>query len=137
MNAKLTSAISKLTFGLLFIITAVTASAQSNVAVAGDKEDSTMVKYLGTQDDMMVFNVAYKNPAGTPFNIIIKDQDRTQIYQGSFKDKDFYKQFKLPRTTKDKITFIFRNSKDADIAKTFEINTNSRFIEDVAVKKLN
>jgi hypothetical protein len=136
MNATLTSALCKLSFGTLFFI-AVAVHAQSSPPAGGGKEDSTLVKYLGTQDDMMMFNVAYKNPAGAPFNIIIKDQDHNQLYQGTFKDKDFYKQFKLPGTEKDRITFIIRNVKDGDIVKTFEININSRLIQDVAVKKLD
>jgi hypothetical protein len=138
MNTTLTSAISKLTFGTLFLFAVVAVHAQSPAPAAGvGKEDSTLVKYLGTQDDMVIFNVSYKNPGGAPFNVIIKDQDWTQLYQGTFKDKDFYKQFRLPKAEKDKITFIIRSSKDADIAKTFSININSRIIEDVAVRKLN
>ena len=136
MNATLTSALRALTFGTLFFV-AVAAQAQSETPAGGGKEDSTLVKYLGAQDDMMIFNVAYKNPEGAAFNVIIKDQDHNTLYQGAFKDKDFYKQFKLPRTEKDKITFIIRNVKDGDIAKTFEININSRLVSDVAVRKLN
>lgn len=136
MNATLTSAFCKLSFGTLFFI-AVAAQAQSSAPTGGGKEDSTLVKYLGTRDDMMLFNVAYKNPTGASFNVIIKDQDHNQLYLGTFKDKDFYKQFKLPRMEKDKITFIIHNVKDGDMVKTFEININSRFIADVAVKKLD
>src|SRR5450432_2277054 len=128
MNTTLTSAISKLSFGTLFLFAVVAVQAQSTAPVAVGKEDSTLVKYLGTQDDMIVFNVSYKNPGGAPFNVIIKDQDWTQLYQGTFKDKDFYKQFRLPKAAKDKITFIIRSSKDAELAKTFQININSRII---------
>src|ERR1700733_11282183 len=128
MNTTLTSATSKLMFGTLFLLAVVTAQAQTSTPSGGEKQDSTLVKYLGTQDDMMIFNVAYKNPGGAPFDVIITDQDRTQLYQGSFKDKEFFKQFRLPKGEKDKITFTVRPSKDADIAKTFEININSRFV---------
>ncbi len=86
---------------------------------------------------MILFNVAYKNPGSAPFDVIIKDQDWATIYQGTFRDKDFYKQFRLPRADRNKITFVIRNFKNADLAKTFEININSRFIQDVAVRKLN
>ena len=136
MNATLTSALRTLTFGTLFFV-AIAAKAQSQVPAAPGTEDSTLVKYLGIQDEMMIFNVAYKNPEGAAFFITIKDQDHNTLYQGTFKDKEFYKQFKLPKTEKDKISFIFRNAKDAEIAKTFEINTSSRLVSDVAVIKLN
>jgi hypothetical protein len=135
MNTTLTSAISQLIFGTLFLLAVVTAQAQTSAPAGG--QDSALVKYLGEQDDMMTFNVAYKNPTGAPFTVIITDQDRNQLYQGTFKDKQFYKQFRFPKAEKDKITFTIHNAKDADIAKTFEININSRYIADVAVKKLN
>lgn len=137
MNATLTAGLSKLTFGTLFFLAVVTVQAQSPASVAGDKQDSALVKYMGEQDDMIVFNVAYKNPGGAPFDVIIKDQDLATIYQGTFRDKDFYKQFRLPRADRNKITFLIRNFKNADMAKTFEININSRYIQDVAVRKLN
>jgi hypothetical protein len=95
------------------------------------------VKYIGTQEDMLVFNVAYANPDGSRFELLIKDQDGSTVYQNSFADKSFYKQFRLPKTDKDRIVFIFHNSHDADLVKTFEVNVNSRFVHDVAIKKIN
>lgn len=137
MYAKLTAVTSKLILGALFLIAVFTVQAQTPATVTASKEDSALVKYLGAQDDMIVFDVSCKNASGAPFTVIIKDQDWISVYQGTFKEKNFYKQFRLPRADKDKITFIIRNYKEADIAKTFEININSRFIQDVAVKKMN
>ncbi len=135
MNTTLTSAISKLSFGTLFLLAVVTAHAQTSAPVGG--QDSTLVKYLGERDEMLTFNVAYQNPTGAAFTVIITDQDRNQLYQDTFKDKEFYKQFRFPKAAKDKITFTIRTAKDADIAKTFEININNRYIADIAVRKLN
>ncbi len=100
------------------------------------QNDGVIIKYFGTQDDMVVFNVSYANPGGNKFQVIIKDQDGTQLYQNIFNDKTFYKQFRLPRADKDKIVFVIHNGKEADVVKTFEINVNSRFVQEVAVKKL-
>ena len=36
----------------------------------------------------------------------------------------------------DKIVFIIRDAHEADIVKTFAVNVNSRFVKEVAVKKL-
>jgi hypothetical protein len=137
MKKQITTALSKLGFAALFFIAVIAVQAQSPASVAGEKEDPATVKYLGLQDDMVVFNVAYTNPHGDKFSIIVKDQDGTQLYQVVYNDKNFYKQFRLPRADKSKLTFIIRNYREADIAKTFEINVNTRYIEDVAVKKIN
>ncbi len=135
MKQLLTAVSGKLIPGLCLILTAATVQAQTLTAGGGQTE-SVIVKYFGTQDDMLVFNVSYANPESSKFQVIVKDQDGTQLYQNIFNEKTFYKQFRLPRADKDKIVFVIRSGKEADVVKTFEINVNSRFIQEVAVKKL-
>jgi len=84
---------------------------------------------------MIVFNVSYANPDGNKFQVIVKDQDGTQLYQNLFSDKAFYKQFRLPRADKDRLVFIIRNGRDADVVKTFEVNVSSRVTQEVSVRK--
>lgn len=124
----------KILFGVCFVLAAATVSAQSTGIGAGQSENAT-VKYLGLQDDMIVFNVAYANPDGNKFQVIVKDQDGTQLYQNVFSGKAFYKQFRLPRADKDRLVFIIRNGRDADVVKTFEVNVNSRITQEVSVRK--
>ena len=122
--------------GAMLVMTLATAHAQSVAAGDGQNEKAT-VKYLGIQDDMIVFNVAYTNPESNRFELVIKDQDGSMVYQNSFTDKSFYKQFRLPKTDKDRIFFVFHNNHDADVVKTFEVNVNSRFVHSVAIKKID
>lgn len=143
MKKLFISAFGKMTFGTLFLLSVVAANAQSTTSNttteqdASQKESPVAVKYLGAQDDMILFNVSYNNPGADKFCLIVKDQDGAALYQRVFNDKSFYKQFRLPKADRNKITFIIRNYKDADIARTFEVNVNSHFVEDVAVKKVN
>jgi hypothetical protein len=137
MNMNRKAVFSKLTFGILLLLTVCAAQAQTAVPIAVDKEILSTVKYIGMQDDMVIFSVAYQNPNGLPFSVILKDQDGTQLYQSIFKEKDFNKQFRLPRADKSKVVFIIRDFKGSDIAKTFEINVNRHYIAEVAVKKVN
>jgi hypothetical protein len=123
--------------GVMFVMTLATAHAQSAAAGDGQNEQAT-VKYLGTQEDMIVFNVSFTNPEGSRCLLTIKDQDGSQLYQNTFTDRSFYKQFRLPKTDKDRIFFVFHNNNhDADLVKTFEVNVNSRFVHEVAIKKLD
>ena len=111
------------------------AHAQSTGTVAGPNE--AQVKYIGAQDDMLVFDLAYTNPNAGKFLITIKDQDGTQLYQNLFSEKTIYKQFRLPKSEKDRVVFVIRDFRDADIVKAFDINVNSRLIREVAVRKVN
>jgi hypothetical protein len=150
MNALLTAATNKLIYGTLFLFIFSTAQAQTAGATRVQKQDSATasfpagtasfpgatVSFQGTKDDMVLFNVAFQNPSGDKFCLLIKDQDGNQLYQHVFKDKNFHQQFRLPGADKSQVAFIFRNYKQADITKTFQINVNSHLVEDVAVRKL-
>ena len=136
MKPQLKAAFGKLLFGTFFVLALAPAQAQT-VAPEEGQSDIATVKYLGTQDDMVVFNVSYANPDGSKFQLIVKDQDGTPLYSNTFSDKSFYKQFKLPKSDKDRIIFVFRDGHDADIVKTFEVNVNSRFVREVSIKKVD
>jgi hypothetical protein len=122
--------------GVSLLLILSTAHAQSTAPGAGSN-DTASIKYLGTQDDMLVFDVWYSNPTGDKFLVSVKDQDGVQLYQHFFSEKSIYKQFRLPKSEKDRIVFVIRDFKDADIVKTFEVNVNSRLIREVAVKRIN
>ena len=129
------SFLGKLSLAAAFVLTLSTAKAQSTESGAAD--NTATVKYLGIQDDMLVFDVAYTNPAVGKFQIVIKDQDGTQLYQNTFSEKTIYKQFRLPKSEKDRVVFTIRDFRDTDIVKAFDINVNSHFIREIAVRKVN
>jgi hypothetical protein len=133
---SLCNAFVRLSFGLILLFTAGTANAQSHGSGAAAGADSAVVKYLGAQDDMLIFNVSYANPQGSKFVVTILDQNGNQLYQDVFTDKIFYKQFKLPKADKDLITFVFRNGQDGPVEKRFAVNVNSHFVQEIAIKKL-
>jgi len=135
MKKLLTAVSGKLILGSCLILMAVTVQAQAISSGTGQGEGAT-IKYLGTQDDLIMFNVSYANPEGSKFQVIVKDQDGNQLYQNIFNEKTFYKQFRLPKADKDRVVFVIRNGKEADVVKTFEVNVNSRFVQEIAVKKL-
>ena len=136
MKSLFNAVFGRFVLGATFVMTLATAHAQS-VATGAGRNEQASVKYLGTQEDMILFNVSYANPDGNRFELTIKDQDGSTVYQNTFSDKSFYKQFRLPKTDKDRIVFVFHNNHDADVVKTFEVNVNSRFVNEVAIKKIN
>src|ERR1700761_3087895 len=100
MKSFITAIVGNITFGTILLLTAATAHAQ--VTSSSPAANTATVQYLGSQDDMLVFNVGYDNGQGNKFLVTIKDQDGAQLYQHSFSDKNFYRQFKLPKADRDK-----------------------------------
>jgi hypothetical protein len=103
-------------FGSLFMLSTFTVKAQSS-DTAG-RNEAALIKYLGTQDDMLIFTISYNNPEGTAFTLAVRDQDGSEMYKHAFHEKNFYKQFRLPRTEKSKLSFIIRDGKETEIVKT-------------------
>ncbi|HUB60864.1 MAG TPA: hypothetical protein VL978_09190 [Puia sp.] len=144
MNSFFNAVIGRLTLGIAFLMTIGTASAQTGAAGvdsstnpgSGPGANSAVVNYLGAQDDMLIFNVSYNNPGGKKFVVLITDQQGNQLYQDIFRDKSFYRQFRVPKTNKDVITFAFRSGQNAPVEKEFAVNVNSHIVQEVAIKKL-
>ena len=137
MKRQIISVTRKSLLGLVFFAGVLAAKAQSKENEASVNTKTSIVKYLGTQEDMVLFNVSFRNPAGKKFSVIVLDQDNVQLFQQVYHDKNFEKKFKFPETDKNKLTFIIRNFQDADIKRSFSINVEARYVEDIAIRKVN
>ncbi|MFI5152676.1 MAG: hypothetical protein ACHQET_05035 [Chitinophagales bacterium] len=132
MKRQFLSAISKLTFGLALFTGVALTQARANSTYPIEK--NAEVKYLGVSDDAVLFKVSFDNPSNNKFVISVVDEDGNQLFQGVYTDKKFDKRFILPKSDKQKLTFIIRNAKDVELNQTFEISTH--FVEDVVVTRL-
>ncbi|HEY1214596.1 MAG TPA: hypothetical protein VGE93_13280, partial [Bryobacteraceae bacterium] len=77
MKSQFTAFFGKLSLAAAFLLTLSTSKAQS----AEHPANAATIKYLGAQDDMLYFDVAYTNPVNGRFELVIKDQDGTPLYQ--------------------------------------------------------
>lgn len=93
------------------------------------------IKYLGIKDDMAVFTVSYPNPEGSAFSLAVKDQDGSELYKHTFRDKHFRKQFRLPKEAKRAFSFIIQDGRVSDIIKSFEVTDKNQLIQGVAVQQ--
>jgi hypothetical protein len=132
MKRPMLSAISKFTLGVAMLSGVMVAQAQTTAVNYGEK--NAEVKYLGSSDDAVLFKVSYDNPTSSKFLVIVLDGEGNELYQASFRDKKFDKRFKLPKSDKNKLTFVIRNMKEIELKETFEVNT--RYVEDVVVTKI-
>lgn len=86
-------------------------------------DDQVTVKYVGTTDNKVVFQVAFENPTGEKFALIIKNDNGDVVYHQQFNETHFAKN-------------VYFENTDADIAPTFIIrNANNEIVRQFRVVK--
>lgn len=97
------------------------ANGGSKKATINDEQVS--VKYVGTTDNKVVFQVAFENPTGEKFSLIIKNDNGDIVYHQQFNETHFAKN-------------VYFENTDTDIAPTFVIrNANNEIIRQFRVVK--
>ncbi|HEX5024626.1 MAG TPA: hypothetical protein VFV68_05110 [Agriterribacter sp.] len=117
-------------------ISTVAISATANPVSVGDPlEKAAEVRYLGTDQESLIFNIKYDNVNASKFLVTIKDENGTTIFQDAFSEVNFNKRFLLKLET-NKVVFIL-SDKTNRYTESFSISKEIRTVEDVEVKKLN
>jgi hypothetical protein len=110
---------------------------KSNGPAGATNASSAEVKYITGKDGEYLFNVVYNNTTGSRWTLIILDAEGNQLFQSQYSDKKFDKKFKLADPDElGKLTFVIRNHGDNSVQR-FEVNANSRVVEDIEVKEVN
>ncbi|WP_152267985.1 hypothetical protein [Agriterribacter humi] len=129
------SVIRKSLFAIAIAVITVPASAHS-LSNVDPLEKSADIKYLGSEDQALVFNVTYNNASASRFFVTIKDENGVTFFQAAYTDSKFNKKFILPGTDARKVFFIISDKKNR-YTESFEISTETRVVEDVVVKRIN
>jgi len=106
-----------------------------DTAITVNNADNVSVRYIGSTEDGLYFNVKYNNEKGQDFAIIIKNENGETLYDGSFSDKTFDKKFLLPQD--ENVSFIsisLKSSKD-DFVQSYNVTIKPNTYNDVVVKK--
>ncbi|HTR30173.1 MAG TPA: hypothetical protein VMH27_12940 [Puia sp.] len=107
-----------------------------SVLLGGHTSGSADVKYIPVTDSRGIFNVVYDNATGSKFVVRITDQDGNQIYQGTFSDKKFSRNFQLADPEGySRLVFEIRSLGD-HTSQRFEVETQTHLIEDVTVREV-
>ena len=119
----------------LFVSSVLPAGAQT-VAFAGNPPMAELT-YVGTEDQKLVFSFKFKNESGEKCIVRFRDNEGTTIYSEKLSGTNISKKFLLDREAFEKsgLTFIVTtiNTKQTQ---TFELNSNTRLVEDFVVTKL-
>ncbi len=104
-------------------------------AAAKGATTTAAVKHLGNPPGSAVFQVLYDNPSGEKFTVTIRDIDGSTLYQDSYTDRKFDKKYQLPKEQAEKLKFIIKGTKTNQV-QTFEVNSSTRVIEELVVRKV-
>lgn len=94
-----------------------------------------VIKHIGSTNETLLFEVKVANESGERFTILIKDDLGTTLYRGVYSDKNFSKKFQFPKADSDKIIFVVKSA-SGNKTESFEINSNTRVVEEVIVKRV-
>jgi len=97
-------------------------------------EAQVSVKYLGTNDNNIVFKVEFDNPTAEKFWLIIKNDAGDVVYHQQFSDAHFSKSVFFQNTDSEiHPTFVIRNGNN-EIVRQFAVNRT--LTENTVVTKL-
>jgi hypothetical protein len=115
----------------LFIATANTTNAMNS------NPEEPIIRHLGKTNDSNYFQVKYNNESGDKFAVIIKEKFGAVLFQEVYTAQNFDKKFRLPKNDdQGSLVFIIKNLKDNKV-ESYEINTNTRIVEEVVIKKVD
>ena len=101
------------------------------------KKNKANITYKGTDsNDYLTFQVAYNNPTGSTFKLVITDTKGELFFSDNYKDIAFSKTFKLYKENISKLNFLIRDAKTGE-SENFDVAINESTIERVAVSRKN
>ncbi len=132
MKHTMTRFSTKLILAALLVATSV-----SSFASNGDPiKEEPVIKLLGKTFDSNFFQVKFNNAAGDKYLVTVKEKNGPVLFQETYKEEKFEKNFRIPRTTDESFVFILRNIK-TNKSETFVIDTNTKVVEEVVIKKVD
>jgi hypothetical protein len=95
------------------------------------------VKYLGTNETQPIFQVDINNLKGEDLFVVLKDDEGGTLYRERFNKRSFSRKFQLnlPDPSNMKVTMTV-SSKDGKNTQEFQINNETKFVEDVVVTRV-
>ena len=95
------------------------------------------IRYTGTVNGKLIFEVDYSNETVAPFTLEIKDAEGYVFYNNRFKEKSFKKFFALDKEELYKTSITIQLATKNTVQKqVFDITTSTKTVDEVSVVKL-
>jgi hypothetical protein len=99
-------------------------------------ENTASVKYSGSTENALLFDVKINNPKGDKFTLTIKAADGDVLFSQEFSDSAFNKKIKLLKGDGGTNYNFSVTSVNKELENSFVINTTTKEVDDVTVTKL-
>lgn len=112
----------------------------STPALAGDETKVIPVelKFIGNVQNQPLFHMTFNSTDDSEFTIIVRDQVGNILYKDVVKGKNISKKFMLNTEELGDAELKFTvTSKSYEKPVVFEVNKQTRFVQDVVVNKVN
>jgi hypothetical protein len=84
-------------------------------------DDQVTVKYIGTNENNVVFQVQFENPTGEKFSLIIKNDNGDVVFHQTFNETHFSKNVYFENAGSDiQPTFVIRNANN-EVVRQFRV----------------
>lgn len=85
-------------------------------------DQQVSIKYVGTSENQVVFQVNFENPTGEKFSLIIRNDNGDVVYHQAFNDTHFSRNVYIDNNGSDITpTFIIRGAGSNEIVRQFRV----------------
>lgn len=102
---------------------------------SADNTSALQVKFLGGDNEALLFNVKYDNKAGNTFRLSVLDENGEACFQDNYSARDFEKKIKIPRLTDtDYVIFLIRSAKE-NIQLSYKVKVTTKVVDETVYLK--
>lgn len=119
--------------GLIGVLTLSSFKPANNENTNSKDPVQSAIKYVGTNEEGIIFNVKYENTDSSKFDLIIKNHYGDVVFQQQYNEINFDKKIILAKEPGDAVLTFIIKSPTQNFKQTYQINTTTRVVEDVVV----
>ena len=135
-KVTITNFLSKgLVLSALAAILILTSATRSMAQEGGKQSAPYTIKYMGTTNEGIVFNLKFDNPNASKFDVKLRNDDGEVFFHQQYKEKNFDGNIVLAKEAgAADLTFVISTG-TANYSEKFKIKTTTRVVEEVIVSK--
>ena len=121
---------------LLIAALSIATGFQAQASKADTLAKKATIVYEGTNNNLLVFDIKFKNPDSAAFAVEMTDEHGNMLFQKSFTHPNFNHKIYVDKGPEDcKINFTIKSSKST-FNQTFALRTTEKIVEGIVITKL-
>jgi len=89
--------------------------------------ENNWIKFAGSKNGKILFDISYLNPAGKRLRINISDQSHNNLFEESYTEKEIHKTFQIPSDAARKLKFVLSGTHHKVLVQSFDISSETKF----------